>query len=146
MEDMDTVIKSRPPTAKQKKQRPKSMHRDHMEPPKTPTQGPPGNWVLRGLSMKRRPVVMVMCLHGARLDQTRTSSHTSLSGSRSEQDGLGGSVAAVCMRLGPACMHMGPVCVLCASVGSRVSHVHVCPVYLCAHKPCVMLTCWLCPV
>ncbi|XP_014387842.1 PREDICTED: calmodulin-regulated spectrin-associated protein 2 [Myotis brandtii] len=41
MEDMDTVIKPRPPTAKQKKQRPKSMHRDHMEPPKTPTQGPP---------------------------------------------------------------------------------------------------------
>ncbi|ELK24925.1 Calmodulin-regulated spectrin-associated protein 2 [Myotis davidii] len=41
MEDMDTLIKPRPPAAKQKKQRPKSMHRDHVEPPKTPTQGPP---------------------------------------------------------------------------------------------------------
>ncbi|XP_059533297.1 calmodulin-regulated spectrin-associated protein 2 isoform X2 [Myotis daubentonii] len=46
MEDMDTVIKPRPPTAKQKKQRPKSMHRDHMEPPKTPTQGPPASLCL----------------------------------------------------------------------------------------------------
>ncbi|XP_066235953.1 calmodulin-regulated spectrin-associated protein 2 isoform X1 [Saccopteryx leptura] len=41
MEDMDTVLKSRPQPAKQKKQRPKSIHRDHVESPKTPTQGPP---------------------------------------------------------------------------------------------------------
>lgn len=47
-------------------------------------------------------------------------------------------VAAVCMRLSPTCMHLGPlcmcvcpVCVLCASVWSCVSHVHVCPVYMC---------------
>jgi calmodulin-regulated spectrin-associated protein len=43
MEDMDTVIKPRPQAAKQKKQRPKSIHRDHIESPKTPIKGPPGN-------------------------------------------------------------------------------------------------------
>lgn len=43
MEDMDTVIKPRPQGAKQKKQRPKSIHRDHIESPKTPVKGPPGN-------------------------------------------------------------------------------------------------------
>ena len=43
MEDMDTVIKPRPQGAKQKKQRPKSIHRDHIESPKTPIKGPPGN-------------------------------------------------------------------------------------------------------
>uniref|UniRef100_A0A2K6F2P6 Calmodulin regulated spectrin associated protein family member 2 n=1 Tax=Propithecus coquereli TaxID=379532 RepID=A0A2K6F2P6_PROCO len=43
MEDMDTVIKPRPQVAKQKKQRPKSIHRDHIESPKTPIKGPPGN-------------------------------------------------------------------------------------------------------
>ncbi|XP_072504360.1 calmodulin-regulated spectrin-associated protein 2 isoform X2 [Notamacropus eugenii] len=41
MEDMDTVIKPRPHVAKQKKQRPKSIHRDHIESPKTPIKGPP---------------------------------------------------------------------------------------------------------
>ncbi|XP_059982648.1 calmodulin-regulated spectrin-associated protein 2 isoform X3 [Lagenorhynchus albirostris] len=41
MEDMDTVIKPRPQGAKQKKQRPKSIHRDHIESPKTPIKGPP---------------------------------------------------------------------------------------------------------
>lgn len=41
MEDMDTVIKPRPQAAKQKKQRPKSIHRDHIESPKTPIKGPP---------------------------------------------------------------------------------------------------------
>ncbi|KAL1775305.1 calmodulin-regulated spectrin-associated protein 2 isoform X2 [Sigmodon hispidus] len=41
MEDMDTVIKPRPQVAKQKKQRPKSIHRDHIESPKTPIKGPP---------------------------------------------------------------------------------------------------------
>ncbi|XP_036296067.1 calmodulin-regulated spectrin-associated protein 2 isoform X1 [Pipistrellus kuhlii] len=41
MEDMDTVLRPRPAPPKPKKQRPKSMHRDHAEPPKTPTQGPP---------------------------------------------------------------------------------------------------------
>ncbi|KAF3823241.1 hypothetical protein GH733_010677, partial [Mirounga leonina] len=41
MEDMDTVIKPRPQIAKQKKQRPKSIHRDHIESPKTPIKGPP---------------------------------------------------------------------------------------------------------
>ncbi|XP_051039165.1 calmodulin-regulated spectrin-associated protein 2 [Phodopus roborovskii] len=41
MEDMDTVIKPRPQLAKQKKQRPKSIHRDHVESPKTPVKGPP---------------------------------------------------------------------------------------------------------
>lgn len=43
MEDMDTVIKPRPQIAKPKKQRPKSIHRDHIESPKTPIKGPPGN-------------------------------------------------------------------------------------------------------
>ncbi|XP_060220356.1 calmodulin-regulated spectrin-associated protein 2 isoform X5 [Meriones unguiculatus] len=41
MEDMDTVIKPRPQVTKQKKQRPKSIHRDHIESPKTPVKGPP---------------------------------------------------------------------------------------------------------
>ncbi|XP_054568866.1 calmodulin-regulated spectrin-associated protein 2 isoform X1 [Eptesicus fuscus] len=41
MEDMDTVVRPRPPAARHKKQRPKSIHRDHAEPPKTPTPGPP---------------------------------------------------------------------------------------------------------
>uniref|UniRef100_H0UX37 Calmodulin regulated spectrin associated protein family member 2 n=1 Tax=Cavia porcellus TaxID=10141 RepID=H0UX37_CAVPO len=38
---MDTVIKPRPQVVKQKKQRPKSIHRDHIESPKTPVKGPP---------------------------------------------------------------------------------------------------------
>ncbi|XP_035384424.1 calmodulin-regulated spectrin-associated protein 2 isoform X2 [Electrophorus electricus] len=38
MEDMDSVIRSRPPSAKQKKPRPKSMHRDNMESSKAPAQ------------------------------------------------------------------------------------------------------------
>ncbi|XP_049626541.1 calmodulin-regulated spectrin-associated protein 2 isoform X1 [Suncus etruscus] len=41
MEDMDTVIKPRPQVTKPKKQRPKSIHRDHIESPKTPIKGPP---------------------------------------------------------------------------------------------------------
>lgn len=43
MEDMDAVLRPRPPAAKQKKQRPKSIHRDHVESPKTPVKGPPGS-------------------------------------------------------------------------------------------------------
>ena len=43
MEDMDAVLKPRPQVARQKKQRPKSIHRDHLESPKTPVKGPPGN-------------------------------------------------------------------------------------------------------
>lgn len=43
MEDMDTVIKPRSLSIKQKKPRPKSIHRDHIESPKTPVRGPPGN-------------------------------------------------------------------------------------------------------
>ncbi|XP_053529630.1 calmodulin-regulated spectrin-associated protein 2 isoform X2 [Ictalurus punctatus] len=38
MEDMDTVIKPHPPSIKQKKPRPKSVHRDIMESPKPPAQ------------------------------------------------------------------------------------------------------------
>ncbi|XP_065410397.1 calmodulin-regulated spectrin-associated protein 2 isoform X7 [Chrysemys picta bellii] len=41
MEEMDTVIKPRPHSSKQKKPRPKSIHRDHIESPKTPVKGPP---------------------------------------------------------------------------------------------------------
>ncbi|MXQ88095.1 hypothetical protein E5288_WYG017147 [Bos mutus] len=41
MEDMDSVLKPRPQVARQKKQRPKSIHRDHLESPKTPVKGPP---------------------------------------------------------------------------------------------------------
>ncbi|XP_044288364.1 calmodulin-regulated spectrin-associated protein 2 isoform X2 [Varanus komodoensis] len=41
MEDMDIVIKPRPHSSKQKKPRPKSIHRDHIESPKTPIKGPP---------------------------------------------------------------------------------------------------------
>ncbi|XP_015211060.2 calmodulin-regulated spectrin-associated protein 2a isoform X2 [Lepisosteus oculatus] len=40
MEDMDTVIKPRPASSKQKKPRPKSVHRDIMESPKTPARAP----------------------------------------------------------------------------------------------------------
>ncbi|XP_062991373.1 calmodulin-regulated spectrin-associated protein 2 isoform X2 [Elgaria multicarinata webbii] len=41
MEDMDIVIKPRPHSSKHKKPRPKSIHRDHIESPKTPIKGPP---------------------------------------------------------------------------------------------------------
>ncbi|XP_048352662.1 calmodulin-regulated spectrin-associated protein 2 isoform X2 [Sphaerodactylus townsendi] len=41
MEDMDIVIKPRSHSCKQKKPRPKSIHRDHIESPKTPIKGPP---------------------------------------------------------------------------------------------------------
>lgn len=106
MEDMDTVIKPRPPTAKQKKPRPKSMHRDHMEPPKTPTQGPPGNSrVSGGLFRHRQPVAMATCLPRAPPDQ-------SLPGSERE-DSLGGSRGCrvhVCVPRVHVCL----------------SHVHVC--------------------
>ncbi|KAL4635060.1 calmodulin-regulated spectrin-associated protein 2 isoform X3 [Arapaima gigas] len=43
MEDMDTVIKPRPLGAKQKKPRPKSIHRDSMESPKTPARAAAGS-------------------------------------------------------------------------------------------------------
>ncbi|KAG2461838.1 CAMP2 protein, partial [Polypterus senegalus] len=43
MEDMDTVIKPRPASCKQKKPRPKSVHRDIMESPKTPVRAPAGS-------------------------------------------------------------------------------------------------------
>uniref|UniRef100_A0A8D0HMZ4 Calmodulin regulated spectrin associated protein family member 2 n=1 Tax=Sphenodon punctatus TaxID=8508 RepID=A0A8D0HMZ4_SPHPU len=43
MEEMDTLIKPRPHSSKQKKPRPKSIHRDHIESPKTPVKGPPGS-------------------------------------------------------------------------------------------------------
>lgn len=43
MEEMDIVIKPRSHSIKQKKPRPKSIHRDHVESPKTPIKGPPGN-------------------------------------------------------------------------------------------------------
>ncbi|XP_053490067.1 calmodulin-regulated spectrin-associated protein 2a isoform X2 [Ictalurus furcatus] len=38
MEDMDMLVKTRPATAKQKKPRPKSIHRDVIESPKTPVR------------------------------------------------------------------------------------------------------------
>ncbi|XP_066480896.1 calmodulin-regulated spectrin-associated protein 2 isoform X1 [Tiliqua scincoides] len=41
MEEMDIVIKPRSLSSKQKKPRPKSIHRDHVESPKTPIKGPP---------------------------------------------------------------------------------------------------------
>ncbi|XP_075792790.1 calmodulin-regulated spectrin-associated protein 2 isoform X4 [Pelodiscus sinensis] len=41
MEEMDIIIKPRPHSSKQKKPRPKSIHRDHIESPKTPVKGPP---------------------------------------------------------------------------------------------------------
>nr|XP_056700136.1 calmodulin-regulated spectrin-associated protein 2 isoform X3 [Euleptes europaea] len=41
MEEMDIVIKPRPHSSKQKKPRPKSIHRDHIESPKTPIKAPP---------------------------------------------------------------------------------------------------------
>lgn len=44
MEDMDTVIKPRPTTgAKQRRGRPKSIHRDSMDSPKTPIRAATGN-------------------------------------------------------------------------------------------------------
>uniref|UniRef100_A0A8C1YC27 Calmodulin regulated spectrin-associated protein family, member 2b n=1 Tax=Cyprinus carpio TaxID=7962 RepID=A0A8C1YC27_CYPCA len=52
MDDMDSVIKPRPPSVKQKKPRPKSMHRDIMESPKPPartTTGTMGNTSTEGV-------------------------------------------------------------------------------------------------
>ncbi|KAJ7409244.1 Calmodulin-regulated spectrin-associated protein 2 [Willisornis vidua] len=51
MEDMDTVIKPRSLSIKQKKPRPKSIHRDHIESPKTPIKGPPGSQLCRIFSV-----------------------------------------------------------------------------------------------
>lgn len=51
MEDMDTVIKPRSLSIKQKKPRPKSIHRDHIESPKTPVKGPPGSQLYRVFSV-----------------------------------------------------------------------------------------------
>ncbi|KAG6924169.1 calmodulin regulated spectrin associated protein family member 2, partial [Chelydra serpentina] len=51
MEEMDTVIKPRTHTSKQKKPRPKSIHRDHIESPKTPVKGPPGSQLYRVFSV-----------------------------------------------------------------------------------------------
>ncbi|XP_039928513.1 calmodulin-regulated spectrin-associated protein 2 isoform X3 [Hirundo rustica] len=51
MEDMDTVIKPRSLSIKQKKPRPKSIHRDHIESPKTPIKGPPGSQLYRVFSV-----------------------------------------------------------------------------------------------
>lgn len=42
MEDMDMLVKARPATAKQKKPRPKSIHRDVIESPKTPVRATAG--------------------------------------------------------------------------------------------------------
>ncbi|KAG9351140.1 hypothetical protein JZ751_025030 [Albula glossodonta] len=43
MEDMDTVIKPRPASTKQKRPRPKSIHRDVLESPKTPARAAEGS-------------------------------------------------------------------------------------------------------
>ncbi|XP_039550636.1 calmodulin-regulated spectrin-associated protein 2 isoform X2 [Pimephales promelas] len=43
MDDMDSVVKPRPPGVKQKKPRPKSMHRDIMESPKPPARAATGS-------------------------------------------------------------------------------------------------------
>ncbi|XP_015724946.1 calmodulin-regulated spectrin-associated protein 2 isoform X4 [Coturnix japonica] len=51
MEEMDTVIKPRSLSIKQKKPRPKSIHRDHVESPKTPVKGPPGSQLYRVFSV-----------------------------------------------------------------------------------------------
>lgn len=42
MEDMDMLVKARPATAKQRKPRPKSIHRDVIESPKTPVRATAG--------------------------------------------------------------------------------------------------------
>ncbi|XP_075792788.1 calmodulin-regulated spectrin-associated protein 2 isoform X2 [Pelodiscus sinensis] len=51
MEEMDIIIKPRPHSSKQKKPRPKSIHRDHIESPKTPVKGPPGSQLCRVFSV-----------------------------------------------------------------------------------------------
>lgn len=43
MADMDTVIKPRPVGTKQRRGRPKSIHRDSMDSPKTPVRAATGN-------------------------------------------------------------------------------------------------------
>ncbi|KAJ1173523.1 hypothetical protein NDU88_005355 [Pleurodeles waltl] len=50
-EEMDSAIKPRTNSTKQKKPRPKSIHRDHIESPKTPTKGPPGFRINRVFSV-----------------------------------------------------------------------------------------------
>ncbi|XP_029473557.1 calmodulin-regulated spectrin-associated protein 2 isoform X3 [Rhinatrema bivittatum] len=51
MEEMDTVIKPRTNLSKHKKPRPKSLHRDQIESPKTPVRGPPGSRINRVFSV-----------------------------------------------------------------------------------------------
>lgn len=56
MEDMDTVIKPRPATgAKQRRGRPKSIHRDSMDSPKTPIRAATGNLRNSNLHTDRTP-------------------------------------------------------------------------------------------
>lgn len=43
MKDMDTLVKPKPAGVKQRKMRPKSIHRDVLESPRTPVRGPAGN-------------------------------------------------------------------------------------------------------
>nr|XP_055073771.1 calmodulin-regulated spectrin-associated protein 2a isoform X1 [Misgurnus anguillicaudatus] len=43
MEDMDTLVKQRPAGAKQRKARPKSIHRDVLDSPRTPVKGTAGS-------------------------------------------------------------------------------------------------------
>ncbi|XP_034149750.1 calmodulin-regulated spectrin-associated protein 2a isoform X3 [Esox lucius] len=54
MEDMDTVIKPRPASAKQRRARPKSIHRDSMDSPRTPARAAgsrPGVFSVSSLSL-----------------------------------------------------------------------------------------------
>lgn len=51
MEDMDTLVKPRPTGAKQRKPRPKSIHRDVMESPRTPIRATAGRgWLPTGIA------------------------------------------------------------------------------------------------
>uniref|UniRef100_A0A6Q2ZB71 Calmodulin regulated spectrin-associated protein family, member 2a n=1 Tax=Esox lucius TaxID=8010 RepID=A0A6Q2ZB71_ESOLU len=51
MEDMDTVIKPRPASAKQRRARPKSIHRDSMDSPRTPARAAVSSLSLASLNL-----------------------------------------------------------------------------------------------
>lgn len=68
MEDMDNVIKPRSAAAaKQRRSRPKSIHRDSMDSPKTPVRAATGNhvttmWPPRDHHVSVTPVALFVCL------------------------------------------------------------------------------------
>uniref|UniRef100_A0A9J8CTP2 Calmodulin regulated spectrin-associated protein family, member 2a n=1 Tax=Cyprinus carpio carpio TaxID=630221 RepID=A0A9J8CTP2_CYPCA len=86
MEDMDTLVKPRPAGAKQRKPRPKSIHRDVMESPRTPVRATAG---------KGRPLLANFSCHPSRPDSADGCLSLTRSSSRNgEKDWENGSTTS----------------------------------------------------